>query len=199
MTHEQIEAAAIAAPVAGSKQIHRRHPMANTTWRVRQGDGYYGWFIVRIGGPIAWIGGDGKLHEGYLDNTELEHHDKNGWGFWYFPTEAEAAFRLLLYTDPATALADFLTATGGSYEGTCQMCKGERSVSIEALTLNKQPDGSYTGVAFGDAQGLWPCPTCHGSGGPPSPALLGIAGDYYERAGDEMRASVLHQLSKQGE
>lgn len=96
----------------------------------------------------------------------------------YFPTEAEATFRLLLHQNPREALGQFLKATGGEYEGTCKECGGD------GAQWQPRPAGARAKVAG-------TCPTCHGTGGPPSRDLLGIAGDWW---GDSMEAEVLHQL-----
>lgn len=103
-------------------------------------------------------------------------------GIAYYPTEAEARYRLLLYTDPAKALQPFLTANNLEYEGTCARCR-EFEQLIE--------DGLYP-ESFRDFKP--DCPTCHGTGGPPAQHLLEGAADWFWERGCEMEASVLKSL-----
>lgn len=88
----------------------------------------------------------------------------------------EQIFRQRLNHSPATALAAFFQATGGVYEGTCVECRGR-------------------GTSWKLAYEQWlPCPTCHGTGGSPSPDLCSIAADWY---GDGVEADVLRSFVKQ--
>ena len=87
---------------------------------------------------------------------------------WY-ATEAEAAFRLLLYQSPREALSDFLTAEELEWE--CSDC------------INWVPH---------------PCQTCdHGHGSPPAPHLLAAAADWHYERGDQMRGDVLKGMLTQ--
>lgn len=144
----------------------------------------------------------GWLHrEGFfVDSAEEETTETfASWGRvvrdLYFPTEAEATFRLLLHQHPAEALGPFLRATGGEYQGTCYHCKGtgqnprSRLWVPGGVRMSEQAEASRNWMPARD------CDICHGTGGPPSPDLLGIAGDWFDERGCEMEAGVFHQLA----
>jgi hypothetical protein len=98
----------------------------------------------------------------------------------YFPTEAEATFRLLLYQNPAEALTAFLKATGGEYKGTCLGCEG----------TGRQAEGTHGN----EGRWIWKpveCKSCHGTGGPPSRDLLQVFRDWCGERGMTMEEEVL--------
>lgn len=80
----------------------------------------------------------------------------------YFPTEAEARYRLLLAMNPREAIAAFYDWLGeDEYIGECNDCWGR---GMQGWTSS-------------------PCPTCQGTGGPPSAETLSIAADWMEERG----------------
>lgn len=142
-------------------------------------------------------GGNGTRYlcsDGKLWGTCRPYPEDEPWHNGYFPTEAEAAFRLLLYTNPARALAAFYKATGGEYVGSCGECDGKGRVLISKLWI---PGFDLAGKREWKPLPTKPCPACHGTGGPPSPEDLGEIADWFgERDGFEMQASVLRGMAK---
>jgi len=163
----------------------------------------------------------GWLHrEGFFVDFDTNEENTEILAAWnrtseglYFPTEAEAQFRLLLYQDPAAALAPFLRATGGAYEGTCGGCKGAGNINEEPMcyTAGSPDDITFLCPTCGRTMAfrkenelavdkplcpecLTPCPTCHGTGGPPSRHLLDVASDWFEERGLTIEAEVLRSL-----
>lgn len=214
---------------ASTGEVHLLDPRNNdicfVTVRV-QGDDLY-----------HYLCSDGKLWRTCVPtwepNDSIPH---NG----YFPTHKEATFRLLLYQNPAQALAAFYKAAGGEYVGSCENCDGmgvtlefgliggpahgtpcprvgytHSSVDIPTLGGGRYERTVYERLRYrkGEvereiwaARGLdpdymtrevernWSCPTCNGTGGPPSPADLAEISDWYAERGCEMEAEVLKDL-----
>jgi cytochrome c5 len=125
------------------------------------------WYIATRQGE--WLYRDGSVGNAFGVESKL-----------YYASEAEAEFRLALYLDPRTALAAFLTATGGSYEGSCGECNAA-GLTNRGLYLATDPPGRKT------------CPTCHGTGGPPAHA--GEIADWYSERGMDTEAEVLKGLA----
>ena len=154
-----------------------------------------GWTVIHDGPDDEWK--FGWLHRnGYFVDYEddaMDHYETNQ--AWLrvceemtYPTDAEAQFLLLLATDPRKALQPFLEhdSRGGiiSYEGTCGGCDG----------LGYATAAPFSGTHYAAAVAYdIPCFTCHGTGGPPSRDLLGIAADWF---GDDWRADVLRSVTK---
>lgn len=140
------------------------------------------------GGWLVSSGGNGNqngwLHrEGFLVDFSADKITSGVLKSWnlvcdglYFPTEAEAQFRLLLYTDPRQALAAFIEGTDWEYVGSCNACWGR---GMEGWTDK-------------------PCQSCRGTGGQPDAEAMGIAADWYEERGCEMEASVLRGMITKG-
>lgn len=138
-----------------------------------------GWLVIATSAKemAAWLHREGFFVDGTAYHSCVEwRRIADG---VHFPTQAEAQFRLLLYTDPRQALQPFLEhdAKGGiiSYEGTCGECGG----------YGKTEPGPKV-QSF--------CDSCHGTGGPPAEHLLCGAADWFGERGEETQASVLRSL-----
>ncbi len=138
------------------------------------------WYVVReredYRFPRAKPEKEYLLRSGEWSTMNWHNDTKHGW----YHTEAEATFRLALYQNPREALAAFLTATGGEYEGSCNDCDGSGK---------RRPHLWVPGFGPGPV----PCHACSGTGGPP--ARAGEISDWYERAGADMEAGVLRSLA----
>lgn len=111
------------------------------------------------------------LHTGEWSTMNWHDDTKHGW----YKTEAEARYRLLLYTDPREALAAFYDWLGeDEYVGDCNACWGRGMQGWTSI----------------------PCPACHGTGGPPSADTLMVAADWYEERGMTMEAEVLRTIAQ---